>query len=736
MKRLFWVTGLLLILVCSGQGQKKWTLEDAVFRMDLFLGKRLSGIRYIPGSRHFSTFSSGDHVLRIWDSRSAKVVDSVRIADIRQSLVGVIDTASWKMPLTYEWKSRKLIRFWYGDTLLEVDPVQKTAQVLLIIPGPYERRFVSPDLEKVILIKDSNLYLYRRGGESVRLTEDGSAEVVYGDDVHRREFGIEEGEGVFWSPGSRYAAFYRKDQSMVTDYPYLLYLQRPMGVKYGKYPMAGMNNHLVKVGILDTETGRILYTDTGEDPDVYLTSVTWSSDDRHLFLARVNRDQNRVDVMVFSQETNWKPEILFTITDSIWTEPEKSIIPVPGKPDQFLWYFYAGNYRQLSLYSIKKKKFVLETRGSFDITQVYGFSPDGNRVWYQATGENPLDRHIFVMDLSNGQTTQVTHGNGSFTLYLNPAGDWHLVSSSRIDEPWALYRVEKNQPLKRIYQAKNPMEGYAVPGQKMVTLKSDDGCELHGLLLTPPDLKEGEKYPVLIYVYGGPHSQLVRNQWLGIPSPWLYYMAQQGFVIWVMDNHGTENRGKHFAQANFRRLGSIELSDQLKGVQYLKSLLFVDSSRIGVHGWSYGGFMTLTMMSRAPEHFRVGVAGAPVVDWKYYETIYTERYMDTPERNPEGYEESSILNHIGDMRGRLLVIHGTADETVVWQHTILLLKEAIKKNVQMDYFIFPGHKHGISGKDRFYLYQKMTDYFFHYLEKEEATNSINSKQGGKHGQED
>jgi dipeptidyl-peptidase-4 len=706
----WWILWIVAFVIGQSGQNLNWTLKDAVFHYEKFLGKRPLNLELIPKSNEYSLVYTKEKEIRIFSLKSGKRTRTIPFAEIKRIIASVVDSGSFSYPSGMKWFKPYVLDFWKQDTLLRVDWEKRKAQILFALPEGVTKKFISPGKRYIVFVKQYNLYLMDRKGKLTQVTTDGSYDIQYGSDVHRREFGISTSDGVFWAPDENMFAFYKKDQSMVTDYPYFQYQERPMSIKLQKYPMAGMKNHLVQIGIYNLNDRSVQYLNTGKEADVYLTSVSWTSDSRYILLARVNRDQNHVDVMRFDRKHGWEPAILFSEEDHEWTEPYASIHPLKKKSAYFVWHFYRDGFRNLMLYNVNGKLIEPVTNFKFDVTQFYGEDRTGKILFFQTTGVNPLNRRLYSFNLETGQLKQLTTREGTYSLILHPTGRIHLVTYTSLSVPYILYSAPEGRPKRVLYKSENPFEETGAPKNKIVTLKSNDGCHLYGLLIIPPNISADKKYPVLIYVYGGPHSQMVRNVWLGLPHPWLYYLASRGYVIWVMDNHGTYNRGEHFEQAIFRNLGTRELQDQLKGVKYIRSLSFVDTNRIGVHGWSYGGFMTLTLMTRAPEYFKVGIAGAPVVDWKYYETVYTERYMDSPEQNPEGYENASVLRHIQNLKGHLLVIHGTSDETVVWQHTILLINQAIDKNVQMDYFIFPGHKHGIRGKDRLYLYEKMTKY--------------------------
>jgi dipeptidyl-peptidase-4 len=266
-----------------------------------------------------------------------------------------------------------------------------------------------------------------------------------------------------------------------------------------------------------------------------------------------------------------------------------------------------------------------------------------------------------------------------------------------------------------LLESGNPLSEYDLGKYEIFELSANDGTPLYARKILPPGFDPSKKYPVIVYVYGGPHAQLITNSWMGGARLFLYYLAQQGYIIFTVDNRGSANRGLEFEQAVFRNMGTLEVEDQMTGVEYLRSLPYVDADRIGVHGWSYGGFMTISLMLKQPEDFKVGVCGGPVTDWKYYEVMYGERYMDTPETNPDGYESSSLLDKAGNLQGKLLIIHGTDDPVVVWQHSLDLIDAFIKEGIQVDYFVYPGHGHGVGGKDRVHLNTKMSEYFINNL---------------------
>ncbi|HRZ76897.1 MAG TPA: prolyl oligopeptidase family serine peptidase, partial [Bacteroidales bacterium] len=352
------------------------------------------------------------------------------------------------------------------------------------------------------------------------------------------------------------------------------------------------------------------------------------------------------------------------------------------------------------------------TRGEWMVTSFEGFDPKGRMVYFMSTAAGPLEEQLYAADLKKGRLQRLTYAPGTHSVVFreDKAYFFDVYSSTTVAREYLLLN-NSGSLVEMMLENKDPLEGYALGEMKLFTLKADDGSDLHCRMILPPGFDATRKYPALVYVYGGPHAQLVTNSWLGGAGLFLNYMAQEGFVVFTLDNRGSAHRGKAFEQALFRNCGSVEVADQLKGVEYLKSLPYVDAGRIGVNGWSYGGFMTISMMLKHPGLFKVACAGGPVIDWKWYEVMYGERYMDTPQDNPEGYKASSLLNYVDQLEGKLLVIHGTMDPVVVWQHSLEFLKKCVDEGKQVDYFVYPGHEHNVGGKDRMHLNQKIAEYF-------------------------
>ena len=581
------------------------------------------------------------------------------------------------------------------------------------------KNLVWPEQKDRVEKKEGNLYV------DGKLVERGDGyNVVLGESVHRNEFGING--GLFWSPKQSRLAFYRMDQSMVVDYPLVNTKAREAEPMPIKYPMAGMQSHWVTVGVYEPATEKLIYLNTCRDTtiherEMYLTNIAWSPDEKYVYIAKVNREQNHMWLEQYDAATGAFMKVLFEETNPRYVEPCEPMFFTP-KGDQFLWFSMRDGYKHLYLYNADGSLVKQVTKGEYEVEEFIQFDKKGEHIFVYANKDNLAGRDAYRVNLKKGTmeclTMQENGLHGTHTVALNEAGTTWVDVWSSVDVPARadLRDLKHKNPLKTFYTAENPLKDYAMPGIELGTLKAADGkTDLFYRLITPPDMKPGEKYPTLVYVYGGPHSQLVTDSWLAGGNLYFLRLAQQGYVVFTLDNRGTDNRGFEFESCTHRRLGEIEMADQMEGVKFLQGLPYVDKDRMGVEGWSFGGFMTITMKLAHPEVFKVGCAGGPVIDWKWYEIMYGERYMDTPQENPEGYEATSLLNKAKNLQGRLLVIQGAEDNTVVPQHSTEFIERCINNYRQVDYFAYPHHEHNVLGRERLHLYQKMFQYYEDFL---------------------
>ena len=565
------------------------------------------------------------------------------------------------------------------------------------------------------LLKDDNLYVKAQNGELHQLSTDGSREIVYGQSVHRNEFGIYK--GTFFSPDGKQLAFYRMDQSMVTDYPQVNTFERVAAYAPDKYPMAGMTSHKVTIGIADVATGATRYLDLGDVTDRYFTNIAWSPDGSTLYLIEVNRDQTDARLDAYDVASGKKIRTLYSEHNDRYVEPLHPIQFLPWDSSKFIYWSQQDGFMHLYLMDTEGNIVRQLTKGNWVVDAVVGFNAKAKSVIYVSNEINPLQMNIFSVDVAKGTRRRLDNGLGVHSATLSADGSYLLDSWSEPDVPRA-YAITNTRTGKsvEIHRSADPWQGYQVPIFESGSIKAADGVtDLYWRMVKPADFNPAKKYPTLVYVYGGPHAHNVAASWHWMSRSWETYMAQKGFIVYILDNRGSENRGLAFEQATFRQLGQIEMQDQMKGVEYLKTLPYVDASRLGVHGWSFGGFMTISLMTNYPDVFKVGVAGGPVIDWKWYEVMYGERYMDTPQTNPEGYEKTSLLNRAKDLKGRLLVITGMNDNTVVPQHCLMFLNACAEADTYPDFLAYPGEEHNMRGHKSVHLHEKITRYFEDYL---------------------
>ena len=566
-------------------------------------------------------------------------------------------------------------------------------------------------------VENDQLYVVDADGKKRQLTTDGSRNIVYGQSVHRNEFGIRK--GTFWSPDGLRLAFYRMDQSMVTDYPQVDIFPREATHEPDKYPMAGMTSHVVTVGVYDIVTGKTVYLQAGDPTDRYFTNIAWAPDGNTIYMFELNRDQNDCRLVSYNATTGEKVKELYRETSDKYVEPLVPIQFLPWDNSQFIMQSQRDGYNHLYIYNKEGKLMKQLTSGTFVIQDVLGFNTQKKSIIVTSNEANPIQHNTYSIDVKSGKRTLLDDGQGSHHAVVSKSGQWFYDKYTEPDVPRNIDIVQtKTGKSLRLMTSEDPWKDYSQPIFECGIIKAADGVtDLYYRMVKPADFDPTKKYPTVIYVYGGPHAHNVEASWHWHSRSWETYMAQKGYILFILDNRGSESRGRDFEQATFRQLGQIEMQDQMKGVDYLRTLPYVDMNRLGVHGWSFGGFMTITLMLNHPDVFKVGVAGGPVIDWKWYEVMYGERYMDTPQTNPEGYAKSSLIAKAKNLKGKLQIITGYNDNTVVPQHCLSFLDACIKAGTQPDFFAYPGEEHNMRGHASVHLHERITQYFEDYLKR-------------------
>lgn len=568
-------------------------------------------------------------------------------------------------------------------------------------------------------VKDWNLFVTTADGKRHQVTTDGTRELQYGMSVHRDEFGISK--GTFWSPKGNLLAFYRMDQTMVTDYPMVDIAHRVAQLAPEKYPMAGMTSHKVTVGVFNPATDKTVFLQAGDPTDRYFTNIAWSPDEKTIYMFELPRTQDKAELVAYDAQTGARKGVLYTEENKRYVEPMHPIVFLPWDDSKFIMQSRRDGWNHLYLFDATGKMLKQLTKGRFEVIDLMGFNTKTQSAIFNCNKTGDIDHTHWSVSVKDARMELLDNGLGVHNGSLSASGKWIYDTWSSHDtfRHIDLVGTAKNSGKVVVTNFKkydSPWKSYNVPIIKGGTILAADGkTPLYYRLVLPVGFDASKKYPTVVYVYGGPHANNVENRWNYASRPWEIYMAQRGYIVFVVDNRGSQYRGFEFESCTHRHLGDVEMQDQMEGVKFLKSLPYVDANRLGVHGWSFGGFMTTNLMCSYPDVFKVGVAGGPVIDWKFYEVMYGERYMDTPQENPEGYESSNLLNKAKNLKGRLQIIVGYNDPTCVLQHSLSFLRKCEDVGTQPDYFVYPGDGHNMMGHDMVHLHERITRYFDDYL---------------------
>lgn len=696
---------LLFFIAISSFGQsKKLTLEEGVLQQNQkFRADKLSGFQWIPNTNRYVFYTDSFTKMMSASTADSKAVEFITLADINSAL-----GTKLKSFTGIEWMDSNALLVTENGKYFVYMTVPKTGTLMYETSKNAENKTFDKKRRHLAFTEKNNLYFYNVDREIITVTNETNEAVVSGQFFARNEFGIDN--GIFWSPKSTFLAFYQKDQTEVADYPLLDITETPGKLVNIKYPMIGQKSEKPRVGIYNLASKKTVYISPRGNQDDYLTNLSWTPDEKYVLIAELNRGQNDMSLNVYDAQTGTFVRTILTEKSEKWVEPEHPAYFPSDKSTNFVWISEKDGFNNLYYYSIDGKLINQLTHNKFPTREIIKSNAAGTEIYFKATGENPTNMLVYKVDLK-GEQTLITKDQGVHTVNISNDGNWFLDEYSNHSTPSKSLLYNKNLKSKILLESKNKYEGYEIGTSEIKTIKSADGTtDLYTRLIKPSNFDQNKKYPVLVYVYGGPHAQMITNSYLDGANLWMYWMAEQGYLVFTVDNRGSDNRGFAFESVVHGRLGVNEIDDQMKGVDYLKSLPYVDGNRLAVHGWSYGGFMTTSIMLRKPDVFKVGVAGGPVTDWKYYEIMYGERYMDTPAENQKGFDEANTLNYVKDLKGKLLLIHGTSDDVVVMQNNFALIKKFVEAEKQVDFFAYPMHKHNVLGKDRVHLMTKVLNY--------------------------
>ena len=691
------VTCLLLFSISGFAQQKTLTIEDAVLGYYKGLYPRgLSNLNWLSNGEEY--VYSEDNQLIFKNPKNNEDIKTLKLSDFQKAypyLAGI--------PYITSVSNNYLIfRTYEGFEKWNFKDNSKTS---FNIPSGVENIDFNEEKGAIAYTKDNNLYV---GNDAVTNFKDKN--IVAGQAIHRSEYGITK--GTFWSPKGNLLAFYQKDETEVTEYPLVDLTTTPATAKPIKYPMAGDKSEKAKIGIYNLSTKKTTYLDIDTNDYHYLTNLTWTPDEKYVLVAEINRATTKYDLNRYDVTTGKKVNTILTETNEKWVEPENQAVFIPNKPDEFLWLSQKDGFKNIYYYTTSGKLKKQLTKYKWVVKDILGFSNDNKYVIISGTGEDPRNTQTFKVSLRNGKKINLTPTAGTHDSKLSENGEYLIDTFSSLEIPQITQIINVKSGKKSVInKSENPLKDYKLGKTEFLELKAEDGQTLYGRMIKPANFNPNKKYPVLVYVYGGPHAQMVTNSFLGGASMWMPAFATlNDYLVFTVDNRGSANRGFGFESIIHRQLGENEMKDQLVGVDYLKSLPYVDANRLSINGWSFGGFMTTSLMLRHPGVFTTAVAGGPVIDWRMYEVMYGERYMDTPQENPEGYAKNKVSNYIKNLQGKLLIITGSVDPTVVPQHSMSLLKAAVDNNIAIDFFSYPMQEHNVSGKDRVHLIEKIVNY--------------------------
>lgn len=747
----------MIATISSAQEKKTFTLNDVIPGGDNYFNlvpKSMPGLQWwgdicvrtdIENIKKIDTKSGKESILVTLE----EVNEALKNGEMPYKLTGHIKPLRTLMAASLPWGDRNVITFTQYDDrtpgqkyMIWYDFSKKKIVNLFNLQGegPTNFDFCKENGYMAYTI-GNDLYVAHEGDFSsmvnpkVTGNQQQEKDVVYGQAVHRNEFGIMK--GTFWSPKGTYLAFYRMDQSMVTDYPQVNTTARIAELVPDKYPMAGMTSHKVTVGIYNVKDGKTIYLQAGDPTDRYFTNISWGPDEKSVFVIELNRDQNHAQLVQYDAVSGQKIGVLYEEKHARYVEPQHPLIFLPWDDSQFIYQTQRDGFNHLYLMDTKTKltgewktgkdsedqyceylKTIPLTEGNWLVQDVLGFNTSRKEIIIASTEISPLQTNIFSLNVKNGKRTLIGMEDGTHQAKLSASGTYLIdyFTSNNVPREISILPTTGKKGT-TLFTATDPLkENYNLPEITVGTIKAADGeTDLYYRLIKPVNFDPNKKYPAIIYVYGGPHAQMIHNTRFYDARGWDLYMAQQGYVMLTVDNRGSDNRGIKFENCTFRHLGTEEMKDQVQGAKFLQSLPYVDADKIGVHGWSFGGFMTTNLMLTYPDIFKIGVAGGPVIDWQFYEVMYGERYMDTPQANPEGYKESNLRLKAGNLKGRLEVIIGGMDPTCVPQHSISFLRACIDAGTHPDFFIYPEDGHNMMGRDRVHLHEHITRYFLDHL---------------------
>ena len=720
--------------------QQEITLED-IYKEGTFSPRWVSGIESMDDGKHFTRFEgpSGDRLVVKYRYADGKAVDTLlRQKSLKDSQGNTLRISGYEFSADesqmllaaetepiYRYSSRSYY-YIYDLNSGDLQPLSDNNK------GKQSLAEFSPDGSKVAFVRDNDLF-YREinSGEETRVTDDGKwNHIINGstDWVYEEEFAFDK--GFYWSPNSEKLAYYRFDESEVKQFDMKFYGPLyPQEYKF-KYPKAGETNSTVRIFVYDLDEKSARECPLNADPNQYIPRIKWTANQSELCVMRMNRPQTRLEFIAFdtSKDGDLTGENIYLEEEESYIEINDNLIFLPdGK--HFLWNSERSGYNHIYLFNYEGEVVAPITSGEWDVIEFLGYDGDMKAVYFTAARENAIRKSVYrvemdrllkagnkekaakklkVEDLVEGEGYDNPTFSDGFKYFINrhSTANTPPTFTVRDSDGKELRVLEENTKLGAA------LENYNVPEKEFGKFTTGQGIELNYWIVRPPNMEEDREYPVLINVYGGPGKNTVLDQWQGSSDIWLRMLAQQGYVIVSVDPRGTQFRGREFKHSTYMELGKLETVDLIETAKWLKTKPYVDSTRIGVFGWSYGGYMTCLLLTKGAEHYSAGAAVAPVTNWRFYDTIYTERFMRTPQENASGYDENSPINHVEKLKGDLMIVHGSTDDNVHMQNTMEMVNALVEADKQFDLMLYPNRNHGIyGGNTRYHLFTRLTDFF-------------------------
>ncbi|MFZ5939831.1 MAG: S9 family peptidase [Bacteroidota bacterium] len=706
--------------VSAGQETRELTLED-IFISRKFSEKSLHGLSSMKDGLYYTvaekgnciskySYKTGEAVATLFDGSRFSSLPPFTDYSFSNDEKRILFTCELEPIYRHSFSAGFFIYDFESDTIY---PVSKK--------GKQQLASFSPDGKLVAFVRDNNLFIADPlKGKEQQITFDGIRNrIINGapDWVYEEEFGFSM--GYQWSPDSRRIAFYRFDETGVREFTMMKYEDLyPEPVTY-KYPKAGESNSVVSVIIYDLESGKQTVVDTGKETDQYIPRIKWTSDPGVLSVIRLNRLQNHVEILHAAAQDGSSRVVYEEYSKWYISEATDDMITYLDDNEHFILFSERDGYFHFYLYNFRSGDLKLITAGNFDIASYEAYDPENRLLYYSSYEDSPVMKQIYCIRTDGTGKRKISTLPGVDRISFSENFRYYILSHSDANNPQTISLYDHKGKKIRVLEDNNALKEktkeYRFSPVEFLSVPGADGTPLNAYMIKPPDFDPSRKYPLFMYVYGGPESQNVLDSWSS-RSAWFQYLASEGYVIACVDNRGTNGRGEAFRKATYMQLGKLETLDQLAAARWLSELPYIDAGRLGIFGWSYGGFMTSLCMTKGKGLFRMGIAVAPVTSWRYYDTIYTERFMRTPQENPEGYDDNSPINFASGLSGKFLLIHGSGDDNVHFQNSMMFAEQLVQADKQFEMQFYPNKNHGIyGGNTTYHLYTRMTDFILKNL---------------------